>query len=283
MYWRARRFVRLADLTDEALFRELETGLTLVAQNARQLADAAIALSQQGHARSGRILASHATDEAGKFLLLVDAARCPRERLRNHLDRAGKHLARLLYAETAWLSPATFGELVGYINNNRASHYLDGYEGVEWVFPNQLLYWREQDLYVDYVEREDHTCAWQDPQHFDQQFGEGNALSPRHESAVELVTSIADAGLHRAPALAVVASHWRGFVPTDETDSGELERLTIETIQDVDQQGLASDVEDTTWRRIVRQWTFPLWGVDLSLREVKLLELMEERQRYPYG
>lgn len=118
---------------------ELEQGLTLAGQNVARLASAATVLGDQGHTRPANILASHASDEAGKFLILVDAARCPRDRLAAHLRRAGDHLARLLFAEVASWHAATFGDMVGYIDQNRRSHYLDGPEGVEWVYRNQLL------------------------------------------------------------------------------------------------------------------------------------------------
>jgi AbiV family abortive infection protein len=281
MYWKARQFGKLAELPDGRLFAELQTGLHLVAQNATRLADAAIVLSDQGRTRPARILASHATDEAGKFLLLMDAARCPRNHLQRHLRCATQHLARLLYAETAMLKPATFKELVGYINNNRASHYLDGPEGIEWVYRNSMLYFREQDLYVDYVEREDHSCAWQDPEYFDQLTGNTDALSQPHLLAVELVTSLVEAGLCREASLALLASRWRTFLPGDETTISELWRLISETKRDLETHGLAHGDADL-WTLIVDRWTFPLWAADLSLREVKLSELTEEQERYSY-
>src|SRR5688572_7225477 len=108
MYWQPRRFQRLADYPDDKLFSELETGLALVAHNTLRLADAASRLMEQGQGRPAKILASHATDEAGKFLILMDAARCPRAQLQAQLKRAKDHLSRLLYAETVRLFPARF-------------------------------------------------------------------------------------------------------------------------------------------------------------------------------
>jgi hypothetical protein len=126
MYWRARRFSRLADLADPDFFKEIEAGLLLIAKNSSYLADSALVLAEQDRARAARVLASHASDEAGKFLMLMDAVRCPRGQLQQHLRRVGQHLPRLLYAETATLCPAPFQELVGYLESDRKSHYLDG-------------------------------------------------------------------------------------------------------------------------------------------------------------
>lgn len=273
-----RRFVKLADLPDDKLFPELESGLTLVARNATRLADAAMALAEQGHARPARILASHAEDESGKFLVLLDAARCPANRLAEHLKRTGQHLARLLYAETAKLFPATFKEIVGYLNLNRKSHYLDGHVGVEWVFRNSMLYWREQALYVDYVEQEDGTCAWQDPDHFEKLLGN---LSKPHTFAADLVAALVEARLHASPALAMVAARWRSFTPSDATHISEIRRLTRQTLEDLEGQGLLGG-DENAWDRIIEHWTFPLWGVDLSEQKIKLSQLQEERERFSW-
>lgn len=277
MYWKARQFTKLAGLPDERLFAELETGLDLIAKNSTQLADAAVTLSQQGVTRPADILDSHATDEAGKFLLLLDAVRCPRSHLQKHFSRAGQHLARLLYADTANLRPATFEELVSYININRKSNYLDGPEGGEWVFRNSMLFWREHALYVDYVELEDRTCQWQDPDHFKEVTG---TFSLTRNSAADLVSVLVDVELHRAPALAVLASLWRTFAPTDDTHISEVRGRIDDTIRALEKQDLLQGEPDTWTRVIMERWTFPLWGVDLSIENVKLQALLDERERF---
>jgi hypothetical protein len=269
----ARSFVRLGDLPDEKLFPELETGLALLVKNTACLADAASALSASGQLRPARILASHAEDEAGKFLLLMDAARCPRDRLRGHLKRAGHHLPRLLYAETAKLSPATFEELVGYLNGHRESHYLDGHVGVEWIFRNSLLYWREQALYVDYVEMEGGACQWEDPDRFE--FLAGRP----HMFAADLVSALAQAGLSRAPALEVIASAWRSFIPADATHITENRDMVHRTLSELESRDLLMGDADT-WQRITHDWTFPLWAVDLDERRISKNDLLEQRERY---
>ncbi len=267
MYKAARQFVKLANLPDKQLFQALETGLTLVAQNTSHLTGAAAVLAEQDHGRAARILASHAADEAGKFLMLIDAARCPRGHLPDHLKRiAAAHLSRLLYAETASRHDATFGDLVQYINDERQSHYLDGPgEGPEWVFRNALLFWREQAIYVDYVEREDATCEWQDPDYF-----EPMMVDSRPDTiAADLVGALSAAGLHRAPALAVVAARWRGFVPKDETRITEVRREVRATWSDLQARHLVEDDSDLP-ESIEQRWTFPLWSVDTSEQPMKM-------------
>jgi AbiV family abortive infection protein len=278
MYWRARRFLKLAELAEDKLFPELEAGLALVGDNAIRLADAAMTLADQGAMRPAKILAFHAEDEAGKFLVLMDSARCPRSHLQEHLKKAAQHLARLIYAETAKLSPATFGELIGYINHYRESNYLDGPGGIEWVYRNSLLYAREEALYVDYVEQEGGTCSWQDPDRLEKLIGSEAVWKP-NTFATDLVSAIMNAGLHREAALAAVSSRWRTFEPNETTHVCEVRALLAQTLEDLTQEGILTGDREP-WQLVVRQWTFPLWNTDLSEVQVKLSELQGERDRY---
>lgn len=269
----ARSFSRLADLDDGSLFPELEGGLQLLAKNIASLAGAAQTLSKTGEPRPARILGSHADDEAGKFLLFMDAARSPRDRLRSLFKRAGSHLPRLLYAETARLSPATFGELVNHLDLQRQSHYRDGYAGVEWVFRNSLLSRREEALYVDYVEHEDGHCEWQDPDRLESTlFGGSLPLS-----APSLVASLAAAGLHLAGSLEVIASVWRSFIPNDATHVSELRDTVATTLRELERRNLLTG-EQRHWDQISRDWTFPLWSMDLREKAVSRKELLEQRE-----
>ena len=279
MYWQARRFHKLADLPDDKLLPALEAGLALVGENTSRLAGAASRLAELGQGRPAKILASHAHDEAGKFLILMDATRCPRTHLQAHLKRVKDHLSRLLYAETVRLFPATFKELVGYLDSSRKSHYLDGPEGGAWVFRNSLLYWREQAMYVDYVEDEDGACSWQDPDHFEKLEGTAGLVSGPHLFATELAVAFLTAGLHRAAVLAIIADRWRTFVPADDTHITEIQASTDRMLEDLHERGLLQG-DEATWARITERWTFPLWSVETSEEKVTLPELLEAHERW---
>ena len=276
MYWKPRRFARLGELPDDQLFRELEAGLTLAAKNSNRLATDASRLADADSApgRPARVLASHAREEAGKFLMLLDAARCPRRHLGAHLKRVGQHLPRLLYSEAAKIYPATFEELTRYIENNRPSHYLDGPEGVEWVFRNALLFWREQALYVDYIELEDRSCQWQDPDHF-----EGIDFTSLDISGHDLVVALTEAGLHQAAALEILASHWRSFEPGPDTHFTEVRDRVATSMNALKSQDILKG-DPASWQRILEHWSFPLWGVDTSEKNVEMSDLLEDRKRY---
>jgi hypothetical protein len=277
MYWQPRRFHKLADLPDEKLLPELEVGLGLVGENTARIASAASRLAEMGNGRPAKILASQAHEEAGKFLILMDAARCPRAHLQTHLKRAKDHLSRLLYAETVRLFPATFKELVRYLDSNRKSHYLDGPEGGAWVFRNSLLYWREQAMYVDYVENEEGSCSWQDPDYFEKLEGTAGLVAGPHLFATDLAVDFLSAGFHRAAALATIADRWRTFVPADNTHISEVRAVTDGTLEDLRERGLLH-ADEATWGRIAERWTFPLWSVETSEKKVTLPELLEARK-----
>jgi hypothetical protein len=141
---------------------------------------------------------------------------------------------------------------------------------------NSILQSREQDLYVDYVEAEDGTCEWQDPDYFEKLL----FLSSRPRTfASDLVGALSTAGLHRAPALEVVASHWRTVAPTPDTHVTEIRDRTRATLQALQDKGLLQG-ESSIWSDIIARWTFPLWAVDTSEQEVKKSDLQQERDGY---
>ena len=79
---------------------------------------------------------------AGKFLIFVDAARLGRpsqRKLRDQLKRAGDHLAKGLYAKATEIRPADFKELLGFLEPERATLYLDGPNDVDSIFRNEIL------------------------------------------------------------------------------------------------------------------------------------------------
>jgi AbiV family abortive infection protein len=153
---RVRAIRDLANIrNDHEFFQELSEGLSLVAENASKLNDAIELLSSQKQFRAARVLLSVAEEEAAKYLILLDAARCPRHPqhlLPRQLGYFNSHLAKGIYAEASWWRVATFDDLRQHVDRERASHYLDGPSDVDWIFRNAILRRREERLYVDYVE-----------------------------------------------------------------------------------------------------------------------------------
>ena len=96
----------LAQFKDSALFSVVAEGLTSIHENATRIEDAARILNEKRNIRCARILESIAKEEAAKYLILLDAIRCPRkpdDRFSKHLSKFNQHLAKGLYAEACKL------------------------------------------------------------------------------------------------------------------------------------------------------------------------------------
>jgi AbiV family abortive infection protein len=136
----------------------------LAARNALALEADARELWQQKRGRGHAALRCHATEEAAKFLVLLDAVRCPRDPrdvLERQLSRFHDHLAKGIYARYCDLEPHTLADADRFTETDRLDFYLDGPNDVDWIFPNSILFARESALYVDYV-KTDEGHVWQE-------------------------------------------------------------------------------------------------------------------------
>jgi len=99
---RTRAIRDLAQMSDRDFFDQGATGLDHIARNAIRLEDEVRFLYENRRARGHRILRAVATEEAAKFLILLDAVRCSRRRpeaFSRQLGRFHDHLSKGLYAE----------------------------------------------------------------------------------------------------------------------------------------------------------------------------------------
>lgn len=266
----------LAKLSDDGeLFRELSEGLSHVHAHVAELERNVLGAAEAKLARAVRVLTVLLRDEAGKYLILLDAARCPRDRLQTHLDKCRRetHVARSIYADVCEWRVGTFGELHGHAERDLRRFYLDGPNDVDWIFPNSLNTEREQALYVDYYRTDDGGHFWHSPLKEDELFG-GLVHVPR---AVALVKALHAAGVGAPQSLAHVARVWRGVAVYDEMDHGELYRLNRQTLVTLDENGTLADCAQEVYEEIMDSWPFPLHSLDLKLRRVDLNDLHQER------
>ena len=193
---RARAIKALNRLGDAELFSAVAEGMALVVKHGDHLWNAATTLYDTGQHHAARILALIVEEEAAKYLILIDAIRCPRlpqDRRACQLGRFNEHLAKGLYAEAAQMRPSDLRQLQEYLNPYRHELYLDGPNDVDWIFRNEIIEERESSLYVDYVEGND-GLYWSDPT-------VRAALAKPHAAAA---AAYAD---HRAPASAGRCRH----------------------------------------------------------------------------
>ncbi len=272
---KARQIGRLATLPDEELFAELATGLEYVCASAIELHEQACVLAEAKHPRGAWILNQLASEEAAKFLILLDAARCPRdnpELLKKHLPRFYLHLPRSIYAAACIWRPASFGEYRGYLDQELQSHYLDGPSGLDWLYRNRLIEERENTLYVDYVELED-GYAWSVPYSYPD-----SADAEWHvplNVIVQLAKSFSDLGVETSYAVHAIATRWRQLELTDDFGIGQLREVNWETAQELARLVNMSGSKESACRDVAEHWPFPMYAMELKKVEVdrRTLEL----------
>lgn len=254
------------------LLAALAEGLALIAEHVIALERAIDATVAPQASAAIRVVSE---EEAGKYLVLLDAARCARAPIGTRtaqLKRANEHLAKGIYARAAELRPASFGELLGCVQPLRESHYLDGPIGVEWIFRNEIEAQREGQLYVDYVATDDGDF-WQSP-------GDRNhLLGDPPSDACRLVAALHRAGFSTAQGLEVVNDVWHDFAPEPDVDWRELQPLVAATIARVSMEtDVQADHGDVS--RIAQTWPYPLWHVDLTRIHVEPDELRGRRDNW---
>jgi AbiV family abortive infection protein len=269
---RAKAIVDLCQLSDPDLFGTVSAGLRVVLANALNLHRQAVFAGRAGHEQGGVILGGFAQEEAAKFHVLMDAIRCPRgEVFANHLRKHFyDHLARGIYAEQYDHYPANFGEVRSHVDDARVALYLDGPEGFDWIFRNQIVERREQQIYVDYVQA-DEERHWVRPNRF-------LCFAPHFPPTIlSIARALASAGITAAPALAVVANLWRPFQICDGTSWGELHKMNTAVLTALQDHGLLRQGADTNLIR--ERWAFPLFGLDLTEdRSVTISDLRRVRE-----
>jgi len=215
----------LAQEPDESLFLALSEGMARILENADRLWMAAESLNATDTVTAGLILQTVAEEEAAKYLMLLDAARCERSRLGPHLGRFYSHLARGLYVEACHWRTATYAEHLALIDSNRRTLYLDGPNDVDWIFRNSILSQREDSFYVDYVESEDGR-RWLSPA--DSSLASLGPDPDLRSDIIDLVHALDDAGYSSPSALSIVADTWRVVVLPRSLHHAHIRELALE-------------------------------------------------------
>jgi AbiV family abortive infection protein len=265
----------LCQLSSFDFLDAISEGLTIIATNVDALWKDVLTLQSNKQYHGARVLRAIAEEEAAKFLILLDAVRCPSRDglLAGQLDRFGNHLAKGLYARACGMRPVTLRDLQEYMDDCRREFYLDGPTGTDWILRNEVFDDREGALYVDYVEvGGDHN--WLDPA--DTAAMSGSSTEP---AAVQLLRHLHDAGLATASALAIIADVWRALELTPDTHCTTVRSTNRETLERLDDKKLLNDVGGSALSLILTEWQFPMYSLDLSLIKVdkeRLRELQAE-------
>lgn len=271
---RARAIADLIQLNDGAFLEQIAVGMEAVLRNARGLFEDAHELWLAGHHRAGEILARFAEEEGAKYHILLDAVRCPKggDALVRQLRRFNDHLAKGLYAEYLWIAPASYGEVLEFLQRERRSLYLDGPNDVDWIFRNSILREREGAIYVDYIDNGG-IHSWLEPRR------PPTSASPLVEPrSISLASRLQAAGFGQPDSLAVVAKIWRGITFMPEDHWQRCNQLNLQTIEILNERGLLTRKGAAEAGRLAWDWLFPLHAADLTEIQVarKDLEAIQE-------
>jgi hypothetical protein len=144
-----------------------------------------------------------------------------------------------------------------------AQSYYDGPDDFEFEHRNWILANREENLYVDYVE-DDGTSYWVSPQVRDSYVGGHIGMS----HVMDLVQSIMRVGFGTPTGLRIVADIWRQIVISDTLDWIEYEGNNVQTVTSLREAGLSEQADGTDFGLVIEGWGFPLYSLELPLREV---------------
>ncbi len=275
---RVRAIKDLSQLSDAGFFAEAAEGLGLVMANARRLYASAITLAEAKHYHGARVLQALSEEEASKYLVLMDAVRCPRQpgkRFAAQLGRFNDHLAKGLYAQACLMCPATLEQLQEYLDQYREQFYLDGPNDVDWVFRNDIIRRREEALYVDYVAHEDGHTWFHPGIYYDSSTG---FFTPVESGALLVAGLLHEVGMSTADALTAIADIWRSEAMLPEMQSTQLRQLNHRTLKRLESSGLLQERSDSDYQQIIDRWQFPLYTLNLSLLPVDI-ESLREKQR----
>jgi AbiV family abortive infection protein len=269
----------LSQLSGGELFRVVGLGLQKVFQNANRLFDTAQRLGSSKEYQGFTVLRNLAEEEAAKFLILLDAIRCPRtplKRFSEHLDRFNDHFAKGLYSRAYKSRPDTPADLQQHLDAFREEYYLDGPNGgVDWIFRNEIRQGREQALYVDYISTDD-GHAWLDPGD-DFQDEPVEVLFQIEPPCLKIARSLSGAGISETDALKVVTDIWPPASIRSNMTRHELLSMNKETLKTLESRKLLREQSDQLLSEIINDWQYPLY--DLNLKPIRVgINSLRERQ-----
>lgn len=268
----------LVSLSAANFYVAVAEGLGLIAEHVDALVSGIEQLSTSGTGRAVEVVAALAEEEAAKYLIMVDAVRCPfdQQKVRAvQLGRFGDHLAKGIYARVTEMRPASWTELLGLIESLRQQYYLDGPNDVDWIFRNELLASREERLYVDYVLAEGEGTWWS-PRRFDDSF----PWAP--SSAVRVLEALAVAGTSTPEGLKALANVWTTLsLPSEATclddDVSWAAEIRPRVLQSLDALPESGQLQADQVRVLLDCWHYPLYSAELRQISVDL-ETLRQRQ-----
>ncbi len=267
-----RAIKNLIQLNSKNFIKEVSIGLGIIYESCEALHRSSLMLNKNEEYRGARILESVANEEAAKFMILIDAIRCPKKQqkyLSRQLEKFNEHLAKGIYAKMCGWRPDKYSSLCEYIEGELDEYYLDGPEGVEWVFRNSIISDREESMYVDYVQYEEDKHSWLTPKRFEDI---GIGISS-YNSAVEMAKSFYLSGVTSVESLTMFSEYWRNFEFSGETHYKEFKSANYESLKLLDEKGLLKEAPNPCYSLLINEMPFPLYKEPIKMNKVPIEDL----------
>jgi hypothetical protein len=268
---KVRQFKQLAGLSFEKRLPLLVEGLEAIAGNIARIAGELTACGGKDMVRATRLLRNVGQEEAGKFLILIDSCRAPHSdgrAISRQFQRAGNHLAKLIYAQMADYSITSREEMVDLIEMHRKELHLDGPNDFDFIFRNELISERESTLYVDLVDSEG-ELEWWAPSEYAVPMGVSRPMI--------LVQALVETGIVSPAGLRLLRDAWSGFNPLADSHYSEWAKRSSSALETFATQHMVDEAWSKAASRVVHLWPMPLVELDISEVEVKVEELVIER------
>ena len=276
-----RAIKNLNQLKDEDLFQEISTGLEKIYENCVELNDSSTYLLENKNYRAYKIIDAIAKEEAAKYLILIDALRCPRKNhkeITRQLAKFNDHMAKGVYAELCGWSASTYKELCEYIESELNEFYLDGPMDVDWIFRNSIISKREEAFYVDYVQY-DEKHDWLTPKS-DPRISELLAPSSSNSAVISIIKALHDIGVGNIESIKIFSKFWRKFEFTDDTHYQEFRKANLECLELLDKKGLLNQDKDDQYSLVINSLPFPLYREEMKEQKISIAMLKEIRNNW---
>ena len=268
----------LSQVRQENLVSEISTGLSKVYENSLELWTSARSLFESKNYRGYRVLEAFAREEAAKYLILLDALRCPLPLFASQLQKFNEHLANGIYSKTCDWRPDSYRCLREYVDSELDQFYLDGPNGIEWIFRNDIISSREECIYVDYVAYDSDNHEWITPRAKDRY----SDLFPHLvvPGVIRVIQALRSTGIEKAEALKIYAEYWRNFSFDDSTHHHEFRQAFIEFIKLLDNAGLLENVQEKEISILLEQYPYPLYREAMKENKVSTESLKERQENW---
>jgi len=258
----------LNQLSDNSFFKEISTGLVKIYENCIELDASFKLLTKNENYLASRIIESVSKEEAAKYLILIDALRCPKKlhkEFTRQLTKFNEHLAKGLYSELCDWRPSSYNDLTNYIENSSEQYFLDGPLGVEWIFRNSIISNREEAYYVDYVDTGDEH-RWITPQKHDSL---NKMISTDSSSSViNMVKALHEIGIAEHKSIIEFSNYWRSFEYSSNTHYQEFRKANLECFTILEEKGLLKETSDANYSLVINELPFPLYKEEM--KEIKI-------------